>query len=1193
VSGGCMQEQAIEKLRFIIEKYKRMPDNLYLLHEVYKDKGIHDISYIFEVREYNEEEAKKSIMEDSIIYPGKKDEKKEDGVVLDGFTSLSSSLNHGGKYSVLSGKDIALRATRLKAFLENYYIQPPGEIAEGKFHFGYDLKSCESKELSGGSTAIECRNYKECAFRGACPKSKKYVLSGLRYTGGRTEDTKSLQTILFKFGYGDEIYYTKYGSDGIYGKHTRLAAANLIGELNAIEEAKFEAIKNGSEKTEKRVFEPVNGELISMDLANEINLLCGENYERKKYYLFKSKKWDLYRGIQDVGDEFSELQWKYHVKSLQADLKLFAVTRMKILPKSDAENALDEDLDLKWRDGIFDLWTERAVIAFQEAASAGMKFDPVRGELTLRYELKPTFTGKINGIVDTETKMEIERWFRYIEGAYKISDFDINDAVSPENKLSGMRIVTPMLACSAIAKEQGKFKIILAKPEETGSIVIDAEDIRQNLKYFLFLHQPADKEKPFAPNEFKPTGSVEDCYTVFNVQEFSDEPGLFYKGTSKPYQDDTRKPAHIDSPLEDGLKKCLSNSVEWETNIEYNDDIRTKIWNIYDRKYPGLVDKLKEENYRLWTVTLQLDSKVTQGMYLLKLKDSDDLKPHPLRVFGETKKDYRIAHITDLHVASRYDELPSFMNAVGYNNPNDRLRDFIKRMKDENPDFVVITGDVVDYANNHRPYDSHKGKYIFKPALDKDANWRILHSILTYDPGINIPFYICPGNHDFKPNPSAVEHMAADLNISRENASKYPFDLWDTAPYWHLTSCWLTSKCYGDILYGDENSLQYYFENFCPYTDYNIAIDGIRVIMMSSGTDNKLFINDYTRDVDEAIEYVRQVFSGECPAPIAIGFSKEQLAWLKNIVESNRETTNIFCMHSTVINPEVKDILLKESAVPQSKKGIKEDYAFSEDILVDESGILMYEGWGRPDIMEREGWLTPETKNRLSSLTGDTLRNWLPYSKKDVEFIREKINIIDIILKDISEFFYSENPKWPNENVFKLPEAWIPHSEEKLAAINTALVHLKESLSALIRVPNNVSSVINGRDDLINMIEEGKIKIALCGHVHKNMELRCENINDIIKWYIGNYSAYKENLKYFNEQENGLVLSTISAGMAGHGYRRDGLTGEVVKDYGRTGYRMIELNSDGKILGFKSFILWDKNAHNDLWDLNESGGGYE
>ena len=52
-----MEKDVLVRLDYIINKYSSMPDDMFLLYEVYLDNGKDDISYVFEVLEYDPVEA--------------------------------------------------------------------------------------------------------------------------------------------------------------------------------------------------------------------------------------------------------------------------------------------------------------------------------------------------------------------------------------------------------------------------------------------------------------------------------------------------------------------------------------------------------------------------------------------------------------------------------------------------------------------------------------------------------------------------------------------------------------------------------------------------------------------------------------------------------------------------------------------------------------------------------------------------------------------------------------------------------------------------------------------------------------------------------------------------------------------------------------------------------------------------------
>lgn len=1039
------KKDVLVRLDYIIKKYSSMPDDMFLLYEVYLDNGKDDISYVFEVREYDSVEAKKGIIDQE------PDEAKDKTVRMWRMTSFSSITGEGRKYIPLSGKDIALRAMRLKRFLEVGYIQPPGVVGDDS-NFGFDIAQfTEEYDEEDFKEGISCSKAETCSMIKRCPKNKKYSIKGLRYCTSRIEDTKVLQTVLMKLGYADELGFSTYGADGLYGKRTRLAVSAFVNEINYLEKIKHREMGEKAESDTAKEFGPISGEFIGNDLAEEIIRRCEQGWTRKSYWLFKDSQWDLYPGLENIKDEFSLIKQRYHVRELQRDLKYFNVTRMLYLPGSDRYNSINENIDKLWISGVFDKWTEKAVLQFKDAAKAGARYDPIRQELVYPYIDNPTFKGKEDGVVDEETKNEIERWHDYVQNIMSVRNVVVEDYSTPSVNLTGAKIVTPMFACSALVKEQGNVNILLACPLESDNREIAADDIRENLNNFMFLHEPADINRPFLYDDYVPNKSREDKYSVIEVTE-------------------------------------------------------------------------------------------------------------------------KVVHLTDLHIASRYDKLSGYLDdsLPHYNNPNDRLREFIEKARYIKPDLIIITGDAVDNANNHRPYDTMDGKHIFKTVVDMDSNWRRLHYILTTEPGIDVPVYISLGNHDFKPNPSSIKHLYKDLNISKDEAENYTYDNADSSRVGPIFKWWF-SKSLGDTLYADENAVQYYFENFCPFTDFCFNIENLNFILMNSGPDIKIFISDYSiaQEWDETWDYVCQVLSGDSPAPTSQGFDERQLSWLKKVIEAKGDSTNIFCMHSNVINPSVAGLMLKENALQDD---LDEERQTIEEMLVAMGGIMQLEGWGCEDILDREGWLVESVRSKLRNLAGEPPRRWMPMSVEDLEYISEKIKIINNIIEDLrtgkvpdhNELYVFPEEKYPGT----MKDSWYP-------ALMKELESLKDRLNLLLKIDYSVSSIDKGRGELLKLFENGSLKIALTGHSHKNMEFRCERKDGKVKWYSGNYSDYDECLDYFNQKGDGLVISTSCAGFLGTEDTYDHKSNKYGKKHEKAWYRILSISSNGQIRGLKKYPLGD------------------
>lgn len=134
--------------------------------------------------------------------------------------------------------------------------------------------------------------------------------------------------------------------------------------------------------------------------------------------------------------------------------------------------------------------------------------------------------------------------------------------------------------------------------------------------------------------------------------------------------------------------------------------------------------------------------------------------------------DLRFIHLTDTHIAGRYDVIPQVIGQhlepwqrkilqARYRNPNGNLRATIRYANEQAAegklDFVVLTGDIVDYY--HDGYfrgDAYRYGYgrsaPTAPSPDT-SNVRKFVDIFTGRDGLgeslNLPVFVVPGNHDY------------------------------------------------------------------------------------------------------------------------------------------------------------------------------------------------------------------------------------------------------------------------------------------------------------------------------------------------------------------------------------------------------------------------------------------------------------
>lgn len=122
-----------------------------------------------------------------------------------------------------------------------------------------------------------------------------------------------------------------------------------------------------------------------------------------------------------------------------------------------------------------------------------------------------------------------------------------------------------------------------------------------------------------------------------------------------------------------------------------------------------------------------------------------DEQPHSVKVVDEYKKDFTFLHLTDTHIGSPRnlgspDDPSSFTTGrareTGMWNPNPEkrwlyLQKAIKEVNLKNPDFVVVTGDLMFGQLNPLEY-----------IYEYEETYKMLQKL-------NVPVYIVPGNHDY------------------------------------------------------------------------------------------------------------------------------------------------------------------------------------------------------------------------------------------------------------------------------------------------------------------------------------------------------------------------------------------------------------------------------------------------------------
>ena len=297
---------------------------------------------------------------------------------------------------------------------------------------------------------------------------------------------------------------------------------------------------------------------------------------------------------------------------------------------------------------------------------------------------------------------------------------------------------------------------------------------------------------------------------------------------------------------------------------------------------------------------------------------------HAIVVSEKEWIDYRFVHITDLHIAKRNDEILGVikgrMNSgfgskiIGFfdkissrekeeekpiekrfQNPNNSLRLFNRwaniEMEQRNLDFVVITGDILDFCVKADKSDKDSDFLEFK-----STNWDVFVDIITgnrpilredYSPvnlleeqELGVPIFTATGNHDVRLFRYAITLLEIYklLGLHYLEANLY-FDLFGMAP---VTALIISQK-----------ALNPYFQFINPYNNYMIKLGSNSFIFLNSGA-------------DEFLEFKSLLMAD----PSSTGFSDSQYTFCSEIlnkIDTTHENKQIFLLsHAPMLNPIIK-----------------------------------------------------------------------------------------------------------------------------------------------------------------------------------------------------------------------------------------------------------------------------------------------
>lgn len=330
-----------------------------------------------------------------------------------------------------------------------------------------------------------------------------------------------------------------------------------------------------------------------------------------------------------------------------------------------------------------------------------------------------------------------------------------------------------------------------------------------------------------------------------------------------------------------------------ESKINYHSIVISKnSWN--DLKIVQASDlHLAERNDRIYEIVKNWTSLVRKSEIGEIISEGVKTISFFQRLFStKTKKASTERSITPLHKR--------------YINPNNNFRKFIKLMNKRvlanDLDFVVLTGDLIDFAILSKiPKDVRK-------VVDFEyerSNWRVFKEILLNFPQekkrgmirgeeVLFPIFTIPGNHEYRPFHYDIRWggLYRKIGLNGNEALALNDELMAN-PISSITKTFRAMKAY--------------------LTEINSSLD----FFLKLGKNNLIFLNTGSDSFKRIMDFV----SGH---PSVTGLSNKQIKYLEHLVNKNfgKEDLNLLFLHGPPINPKHTISIFKRIDLPKHKDEI-------------------------------------------------------------------------------------------------------------------------------------------------------------------------------------------------------------------------------------------------------------------------------
>lgn len=410
-------------------------------------------------------------------------------------------------------------------------------------------------------------------------------------------------------------------------------------------------------------------------------------------------------------------------------------------------------------------------------------------------------------------------------------------------------------------------------------------------------------------------------------------------------------------------KNCIIT--DFYHNLLHLEDVFGKKDSLYTLKfqiqYPNKIQELlkhSERGFLLFDIVHDIPNQMENKVNF-----------HSLAIFDKSWEDFNFIHVTDLHIARRNDFIINFiqekvksklqrfkkrkrkLNKIdslilsrdyefeeGFQedkyetlreskfNFNYHLRKFIeftnKKAKEHQLDFILLTGDLVDYTNIARGNYLYKNNYFTlldillglnkglekPPYLGKNQEFINKQELL-------VPVFTTVGNHDYR-----REHYGIRYGLVRKIFGMTGGDIkgyYDIKFFNYFTT-----------LYSHERYLKDYLRHFNPNLNFYLNIgEKYSFIFLDTGR--------------ESIADLHDLLKG---GPSTIGVKDYQVDLLRDYIELAHDKTIIVAMHTPPVSPN-----LSRSKRKKYKKILKIKHRDVEWTDLHEENLRQYDGTGRID----------------------------------------------------------------------------------------------------------------------------------------------------------------------------------------------------------------------------------------------------